>query len=173
MKALRPISIVVCLLTPAAGAVAQIQLTPQPAAAAPKASKAAKPAKAKILKPAAKKTGPAATPATPQLPSSATAPVADDPNADVVFGAYQRGQYKTAFDLATKRAENGDPKAMAMLGELHAGGLGVKRASVDAAVRSTARTARNCWRLAQNSAVRRRPIIWRCSISTARRCRRT
>ena len=45
-----------------------------------------------------------------------------------MYGAYQRGMYKTAFDLATKRAqENGDPKAMTMLGELYANALGVKR----------------------------------------------
>src|SRR5947209_3590491 len=129
MKILRPISIVICLLTPAASGVAQTQLTPQPAATARKASKAAGPAKAKIIKPAAKKSAPAVAPvANPQPPSSAAAPpIADDPNADVVFGAYQRGQYKTAFDLATSHAQNGDPKAMAMLGELYAGGLGVKR----------------------------------------------
>src|ERR1700730_1710430 len=114
MKILRPISIVMCLSLPAASAVAQIQLTPQPAQTPPKASKAAKPAQARRTKPAPKKSAPAATPAAnPQLPSSATAPVADDPNADVVFGAYQRGQYKTAFDLATKRAEIGDPTATA------------------------------------------------------------
>ena len=36
--------------------------------------------------------------------------------------------YKTAFDLATKRAQDtGDPKAMTMLGELYANALGVKR----------------------------------------------
>ena len=63
MNVLRPISIVICLSLPAASAVAQIQLTPQPAAAAPKASKAAKSAKAKIIRPAAKKAAPAATPA--------------------------------------------------------------------------------------------------------------
>ena len=45
-----------------------------------------------------------------------------------MYGAYQRGQYKTAFDLATKRAQdNGDPKAMTMLGELYANAMGVKR----------------------------------------------
>ena len=56
------------------------------------------------------------------------APVPDDPNVDYVYAAYQRGQYKTAFDLATKRVqEKGDPKAMTMLGELYANGLGVKR----------------------------------------------
>ena len=62
------------------------------------------------------------------------APVPDDPNADLVYGAYQRGLYKTAFDLATRRAqEKGDPKAMTMLGELYANGLGVKRDYVKAA----------------------------------------
>ena len=45
-----------------------------------------------------------------------------------MYGAYQRGQYKTAFDLATNRAQyNGDPKAMTMLGELYANAMGVKR----------------------------------------------
>ena len=62
------------------------------------------------------------------------APVPDDPNVDLVYGAYQRGHYKTAFDLATKRAqENGDPKAMTMLGELYANALGVKRDDTKAA----------------------------------------
>ena len=56
------------------------------------------------------------------------APAPGQPNVDLVYGAYQRGQYKTAFDLATKRAqENGDPKAMTMLGELYANAMGVKR----------------------------------------------
>ena len=87
-----------------------------------------------------------------------------------------------------------------MLGELYSGGLGIKRDYAKAAewykraadlgdreamfalamlrisgaaVRSIARKAPNCWRPPQNSAARRRPIIWRCSISTDRRCRRT
>ena len=56
------------------------------------------------------------------------APAFEDPNVDLVYGAYQRGQYKTAFDLATNRAQfNGDPKAMTMLGELYANAMGVKR----------------------------------------------
>ena len=56
------------------------------------------------------------------------APAPDDPNVDLVYGAFQRGQYKTAFDLATQRAqEKSDPKAMTMLGELYANGFGVKR----------------------------------------------
>src|SRR5882672_7779923 len=121
MNILRPILIVICSLMLAGSAVAQVQLLPPPGAPAP--VKPAK-AKAKIIKPAAKKPAPAAT---LQPPSSAsTAPATEDPNADVVFGAYQRGQYKTAFDLATARAGNGDPTAMAMLGERYSGGLGVK-----------------------------------------------
>ena len=66
----------------------------------------------------------AGTPAATVTP----APVPDDPNVDLVYGAYQRGQYKTAFDLATQRAqEKSDPKAMTMLGELYANAMGVKR----------------------------------------------
>src|SRR4051812_41638087 len=112
MKILRPIAIAVCLSVPAANALAQVPLLPPPGA--PAAVK--KPAKAKILKPVVKKPAPAPTPAPPA--SATAAPVPDDPNTDLVYGAYQRGQYKTAFDLASRRAENGDPKAMAMLGEL-------------------------------------------------------
>ena len=77
-------------------------------------------------------TSPAATPAP--TATVTPAPVPDDPNLDLVYGAYQRGFYKTAFDLATKRAEeNGDPKAMTMLGELYANAMGVKRDDAKAA----------------------------------------
>src|SRR4051812_9797961 len=124
MNVLRPIMIAIWLGLPLS-ALAQVKLLPPPGApTAPKPAKP-KPAKAKIIKPAAKKPAPAPTASQP--PASATAPVSEDPNVDVVFGAYQRGQYKTAFDLATARAANGDPKAMAMLGELYSGGLGIKR----------------------------------------------
>ena len=54
-------------------------------------------------------------------------PAPDDPNVDFVYGAYQRGEYKTAFGLAQPRAQAGDTHAMTMLGELYANGLGVKR----------------------------------------------
>jgi len=129
-----------------------------------------------------------------------SAPVPDDPNADLVYGAYQRGQYKTAFDLASKRAQDfSDSKAMTMLGELYANAMGVKRDYAKAAdwykraadggdregmfalamlrlggraARSIARKPLNCWRPRPSSAIRRRRIIWRCSISTGRRCRR-
>lgn len=53
-----------------------------------------------------------------------------DPNADVAFGAYQRGLYLRAYDEAKRRAEATppDPAAMTLLGELYANGYGVSRA---------------------------------------------
>ena len=45
---------------------------------------------------------------------------------DLAFGAFQRGNYITAFSLATQRAaDKDDPKSMTLLGELYANGLGV------------------------------------------------
>ena len=106
MKLLRPISILASALMLTASAVAQVSLTP-PGAETPAASKPASKPKAKPPA-AAKKPEPAGTakPAAPLAAPTATvtpAPPPDDPNVDLVFGAYQRGYYKTAFDLATKR----------------------------------------------------------------------
>src|SRR5580704_8106879 len=80
-----------------------------PATAAPKAQ----PAKPKP---------PAAAPSTP-----APAPAANNGRPpDLAFGAFQRGYYITAFALATKNVDDkADPKAMTLLGELYANGLGV------------------------------------------------
>ena len=50
-----------------------------------------------------------------------------NPNVDVAFGAFQRGYYMTAFNEAAKRAQQKDTKAMTLLGELYAQGLGVGR----------------------------------------------
>ena len=45
---------------------------------------------------------------------------------DPAYGAFQRGYYLTAFSLATQRVdEKKDVKAMTLLGELYANGLGV------------------------------------------------
>src|SRR6516164_1790932 len=45
---------------------------------------------------------------------------------DLVYGAFQRGYFLTAFALATNRVTNAaDAKAMTLLGELYANGLGV------------------------------------------------
>lgn len=46
---------------------------------------------------------------------------------DAAFGAYQRGLYITAFNLALARAEKGDPAAQTLLGELYSRGLGQPR----------------------------------------------
>ena len=60
-------------------------------------------------------------------PAGATEP-------DLAFGAFQTGHYLTAFGIATNRIElKKDPKAMTLVGELYAGGLGVPQNDVKAA----------------------------------------
>jgi TPR repeat protein len=60
-------------------------------------------------------------------PAGATEP-------DLAFGAFQTGHYLTAFGIAINRIElKKDPKAMTLLGELYAGGLGVPQNDVKAA----------------------------------------
>lgn len=49
------------------------------------------------------------------------------------FGAFQRGYYLTAMELALPRAQLGDPAAQTLLAELFAAGLGVPRSMDDAA----------------------------------------
>lgn len=46
-------------------------------------------------------------------------------NVDVAYGAYQRGYYLTALELALPRAEQGDRAAQTLIGEIYAEGLGV------------------------------------------------
>ena len=122
MKILRALSIPTVflaslLMLPASG-TAQTQLLPPPGAPKPLLPPPGMPvAPAKKEKPkentkpkppvAAKKSAPTPKPtATPAPTATVTpAPVFDDPNVDLVYGAYQRGQYKTAFDLATNRAQ--------------------------------------------------------------------
>jgi TPR repeat protein len=85
-------------------AVATSALWSQAAVAQPKPAQQAKPA---------------AAPAQPKAP-------ADAGEGDVAYAAFQRGLYLTAFREATKRVdEKNDPKAMTLLGELYADGLGV------------------------------------------------
>src|SRR4051812_48063818 len=119
MKLLRPIAILSCCLLAAAGASAQISLTPPAVQAPAPASKPAakKEAPKETLKETPKPKAPAVAKkpaATPKPAATATpAPVFDDPNVDLVYGAYQRGLYKTALDLAMTRAQYaGDAKAM-------------------------------------------------------------
>lgn len=53
--------------------------------------------------------------------------------ADQAYGAFQRGLYKTAYDLALPRAENGDPNAQTLVAEILARGLGLPRNDAEAA----------------------------------------
>src|SRR5215469_10164924 len=124
MMILRPIPILAGALMLATSASAQVSLTP-PAAETP----AAKP-QAAAKKPPATDPKPAGKPPPAAAATPPSAP--EDPNVDLVYGAYQRGQYKTAFDLAIPRAQAGDVKAMTMLGELYSNALGIKRDYVKA-----------------------------------------
>lgn len=46
---------------------------------------------------------------------------------DEAYGAFQRGYYLTAMELALPRAQLGDPAAQTLVGEILDGGLGVRR----------------------------------------------
>lgn len=55
------------------------------------------------------------------------------PSADAAYGAFQRGLYLTALNLATPRAEAGDAAAQTLVAEILSRGLGVKRDEATAA----------------------------------------
>ncbi len=52
---------------------------------------------------------------------------------DAAYGAYQRGLYRTAYNLAIKDAEKGDPASQMLVAEILARGLGVARDEKEAA----------------------------------------
>jgi len=52
---------------------------------------------------------------------------------DNAFGAFQRGLYLTAFQIALPRAERGDAAAQTLIAELYQRGLGIKRDTGQAA----------------------------------------
>lgn len=52
--------------------------------------------------------------------------------ADIAYGAFQRGLYKTALNLATPLALGGDPAAQTLLAEIYSRGLGVRQDLVTA-----------------------------------------
>ncbi|MDX8531578.1 tetratricopeptide repeat protein [Mesorhizobium sp. VK25A] len=66
-------------------------------------------------------------------PATMTPPSADTVNPDrfgakqpdAAYGAFQRGLYKTAYNLALDRAKNGDPAAETLVAEILSRGLGV------------------------------------------------
>ena len=62
----------------------------------------------------------------PALPPNAAANTGNG-KVDLAYGAFQRGHYLTALAEATKRAQQDDPAAMTLLGEIYAQGLGVGR----------------------------------------------
>jgi len=105
--------------------VAGLAQTTQP----PSAAEPAKPAPAPAL------ATPEAAETTPKLdkPKSPDDPALDTVNPtrfgkgleDDAFGAYQRGLYKTAYNLALPRATSGDAAAQVLLAEILARGLGV------------------------------------------------
>ena len=68
----------------------------------------------------------AQTKTPPKTPAAALATPLPH-NADIAYGAYQRGLYLTALAEATKRAQQNDAHAMTLLGELYAQGLGIGR----------------------------------------------
>jgi TPR repeat protein len=55
------------------------------------------------------------------------------PPADAAYGAFQRGLYMTALNLAMPRAEAGDSAAQTLVAEILSRGLGVKRDEAQAA----------------------------------------
>ncbi len=70
--------------------------------------------------------------------SEPEAPEAPDPDRfgepiDLAYGAFQRGYYKTALELALPRAEAGDPAAQSLIGNLYLRGLGVGHDAATAA----------------------------------------
>jgi TPR repeat protein len=70
---------------------------------------------------------PAGKPNRAAAPTEKTVPAAPvGPAPDLAYGAFQRGYFLTAFSFATDRVtKDADPKAMTLLGELYADGLGV------------------------------------------------
>ena len=57
----------------------------------------------------------------------------DKKRLDPAYGAFQRGLYVTALNLAMPRARNGDPAAQTLVAEILSRGLGVPRNEVEAA----------------------------------------
>src|SRR6267154_1856883 len=74
---------------------------------------------------------PFAAPDKPAAPSNtkttALQPATMAEQGDVAYGAYQRGYYLEAFKEATRRAGEGDPVAMTLLGDLYSNGYGIAK----------------------------------------------
>ena len=66
-------------------------------------------------------------------PDLATTLRAGSENLDRAYGAYQRGYYLTAFNLALPRAQKGDAAAQTLIAELYENGRGVRKDTKEAA----------------------------------------
>lgn len=77
--------------------------------------------------------GGAALPGAPVGTPSALDPERFGKQPDAAYGAFQRGLYVTAYNLALVRAKNGDPAAQTLVAEILSRGLGVPRDAVGAA----------------------------------------
>jgi uncharacterized protein len=68
-------------------------------------------------------------------PSPTSAAAAPNPDADLAFGAYQRGMFATALREATARVSSNpaDAPAMTLIGEIYRDGVTVKRDDAEAA----------------------------------------
>src|SRR5262245_11871268 len=116
----------------ATAAVAQLQLTPQPQSPPAKKSDSGVQKRQDAKKKAAPKKDTQKSTDSQKAakggPKTEQPPLSEDPNVDLAYGAYQRGKYGEAFQIASRRAQElGDAKAMTLLGELYANGQGVNR----------------------------------------------
>jgi TPR repeat protein len=73
------------------------------------------------------------SPTTSAVPAAVDQERFGGPAADAAYGAYQRGLYITALNLARPRAEAGDAAAQTLVAEILSRGLGVKRNEAEAA----------------------------------------
>ncbi len=60
-------------------------------------------------------------------------PETEEEGVDLAYGAFQRGHYLTAFELALPRAQLGDPAAQTLIAEIYSRGLGLPRDESEAA----------------------------------------
>ena len=97
-------------------------------AAAPALAQAEEPDGGRVAPPAGAGAGDAATPGTaaPDPDAVRRSRFSERPS-DAAYGAFQRGYYITALNLATPLALDGDPAAQTLIGEIYSRGLGVRR----------------------------------------------
>lgn len=80
----------------------------------------------------AQSSGPDGGRVTTPAPDSVSPERFSERPADLAYGAYQRGLYITALNLATPLALQGDPAAQTLVAELYSRGFGVRRDMVTA-----------------------------------------